>query len=65
MIYCNQQDKECVYKNNSKSESESESENECEYNNVYDECVMFDNGWEEWDTSYGFSTGCVLKPYEK
>jgi hypothetical protein len=71
LIYCNQEDKECKYQNNSESESESksqeesESENECEYNNVYDECVMCDNGWEEWDTSYGFSTGCVLKPYEE
>lgn len=64
LIYCNQEDKECDYQNNLESETQGESENECEYNNIYDESVMYDNGWEEYETSYGFSTGCVLKPYE-
>lgn len=64
LIYCDQNEG-CEYQNKSESESESESECECESNNIYDECVMYDNGWEEYDTSYGFSTGCVLKPYEE
>ena len=58
LIYSNQEDKEC------ESECESEYESECESECEYDECVMYDNGWEEYGTSYGFSTGCVLKPYE-
>jgi len=62
LIYCDKNE-ECKYQNNSQEESDSECE--CENNNIYDECVMYDNGWEEWNTMYGFSTGCTLKPYEE
>ena len=46
LIYCNK-DKGCEY--------------ESDEGNVYDIEILENNGWDQYDTTYGFSCGCILE----